>query len=73
MEVGQKIKPGNVSCATYIIYDPLYENRTYEAISNFEIGAKVHFLSNMASRSTVSLKPFPTKRMLLGMSTKLSG
>ena len=39
----KKSKPGNVSCATYIIYDPLYENRTYEAISNFEKGAKVNF------------------------------
>ena len=61
----KKSKPGNVSCATYIIYDPLYENRTYEAISNFEKGAKVNLLSNMASRSTVSLKPFPSKRCFL--------
>ena len=36
----QKTKHGTVSSVTYIICDPLYENRTYEAISNFEKGAK---------------------------------
>ena len=59
MDVCQK-KRGNVSTATYIICDPLLENRTYEAISNFEKGAKINFVSNMASRSTVLLKPFPS-------------
>ena len=54
MDVCQK-KHGNVSRATYIICDLLLENRTYEAISNFEKGAKINFVSNMASRSTVSL------------------
>ena len=54
-----------MSCATYIICDPLYENRTYKAISNFEKGAKVNFVSNMASRSTVSLKPFASKLCFL--------
>ena len=58
----KKSKPGNVSCAIYIIYDPLHENRTYEAISNFEKEAKINFMSNMSSRSTVSLKPFASKR-----------
>ena len=38
--VCQKTKHGTVSSVTYIICDPLYENRTYEAISNFEKGAK---------------------------------
>ena len=63
--VCQKTKCGNVSSETYIICDPLYENRTYEAISNFEKRAKIIFVSNMASRSTVSLKPFPSKRCFL--------
>ena len=48
-----------------IICDPLLENRTYEAISNFEIGAKIYFVPNIASRSTVSLKPFTSKRCFL--------
>ena len=47
--------------AAYIICDPLLENRTYEAKSNFEKGSKINFVSNMASRSTVSLQPFPSK------------
>ena len=54
-----------MSSATYIICDPLYENWTFETISNFEKGAKINFVSNMASRSTVSLKPFPSKRYFL--------
>ena len=54
-----------MSRATYIICDPLLENRTYEAISNFEKGAKVSFVSNMSSRSTVSLEPFVSKRCFL--------
>ena len=58
-------KPGNVSRATYIICDLLLEKRTYEAISNFEKGAKVSLVSNMSSRSTVSLKPFASKRCFL--------
>ena len=61
MDVCQKTKCGNVSSATFIICDPRYKNRTYEAISNFEIGGKIKFLPNMASRSTVSLKPFSSK------------
>ena len=58
----KKSKHGNVSSATYKICDPLYENRTYEAILNFEKGAKINFMLNMASRSTVSFKPFASKR-----------
>ena len=58
----KKSKHGNVSSATYKICYPLYENRTYEAILNFEKGAKINFVSNMACRSTVSLKPFASKR-----------
>ena len=54
-----------MSRATYIIFDPLLENRTYEAIYNFEKGAKVSLVSNMSSRSTVSLKPFASKRYFL--------
>ena len=49
----------------FIIRDPHYKNRTYEAISNFEKGAKINFVSNMASRSTVLLKPFASKRCFL--------
>ena len=64
MNVCQK-KPGNVSRATYIICEPLLENWTYEAISNFEKGEKINFVSNMASRSTVLLKPFAAKRCFL--------
>ena len=60
-----KKKRGNVSRATYIICDPLYENVTFETISNFEKGAKINFMSNMSSRSTVSLKPFASKRYFL--------
>ena len=41
------------------------ENRTYEAISNFDKGAKINFMLNMASRSTVSLKPFASTRCYL--------
>ena len=58
-------------CRTYIICDPLYENRTYEAISSFEKGAKINFVSNMASRSTVSIKPFACKRCFLVYQQKL--
>ena len=65
MDVCQKSKRGIVSSAKYIICDPLYENRTYEAISNFEKGVKICFLSNMASRSTVLLKLFASKRCFL--------
>ena len=54
-----------MSSVTYIICDPLYENGTFETISNFEKGAKINFMSNMSSRSTVSLKPFPSKRCFL--------
>ena len=61
----KKSKPRNVSSATYNIYDPLYEYRTYEAISNFEKGVKICFVSNMASRSTVLLKLFASKRCFL--------
>ena len=65
MDVCQKTKRGNVSSATFIICDPLYKNRTYEAISNFEKVAKIYFVSNMASRWTVLLKPFASKRYFL--------
>ena len=41
------------------------ENRTYKAISNFDKGAKINFMLNMASRSTVSLKPFVSTRCFL--------
>ena len=51
----KKSKHGNASTATYKICDPLYENRTYEAILNFEKGVKINFVSNMACRSTVCL------------------
>ena len=40
----KKSKPRNVSSATYNIYDPLYENRTYEEVSNFEKGTKMYFI-----------------------------
>ena len=62
MDVCQKTKCGKVSSAKYIICDMLYENRTYKAISNIEKGSKINFESNMASRSTVMLKPFLSKR-----------
>ena len=65
MDICQKTKCGKVSIATYIICDPLYEIRTYEAISNFEKGGKINFVSNMASQSTVSLKPFASKRCFM--------
>ena len=52
MDVCQKTKHGNVSCAIYIICDPLYKNRTYEAISNFEKRAKyIIFVLNMVSQT----------------------
>ena len=60
MDACQK-KRGNVSRATYILCEPLLENRTYEAMSNFEKGAKINFVTNMGSRSIVLLKPFPSK------------
>ena len=44
------------------ICDPLYENRTYKAILNLEKGPKLNIVSNMACHSTVSLKPFASKR-----------
>ena len=65
MDVCQKSKRGIVSSAKYIICDPLYENRTFEAISNFEKGVKICFMSNVASRSTVLLKLFSCKRCIL--------
>ena len=43
-------------------YVSLYENRTYEAILNLEKGPKMNIVSNMACHSTVSLKPFASKR-----------
>ena len=58
----KKSQHGNVSSATYKICDPLYENGTYEAILNFEKGAKINFVSNMACHSTVSFKLFASKR-----------
>ena len=65
MDVCQKTKRGNVPSAIYIICDPLYENRTNEAIPNFVNGAKINFVSNMAFRLTVSIKPFVFKRCFL--------
>ena len=65
MDVCQKSKCGIVSSVKYIICDPLFENWTYEAISNFEKGVKICFMSNMASRSTVLLKLFASKRCIL--------
>ena len=47
--LSKKSKHGNVSSKTYKICDLLYENRTYQAKSNFENGAKVNFVLNMAS------------------------
>ena len=38
---------------------------TFETISTFEKGAKIYFMSNIASRSTVTLKPFASKRCFL--------
>ena len=54
-----------VSSVTYIICDPLQENGTFETISNFEKGGKIYFVSNMASQSTFSLKPFPSNQRFL--------
>ena len=54
-----------MSSATYKICDPLCENVTFETTSNCEKGAKINFVPNTASRSTVSLKPFPSKRCFL--------
>ena len=47
------------------ICDLLYKNRTYDAKSNFEKRAKINFVSNMASRSTVSLKLFASQRCFM--------
>ena len=55
-------KHGNESSATFKICDPLYENRTYEAIINLEKGPKINFVTNMACCLTVSLKPLASKR-----------
>ena len=41
------------------------QNQIYDAISNFVKGAKINFVSNMASRSTVSLKPFASQRCFI--------
>ena len=60
-----KSKHENVSSATYKTCNPLCEIVTFETISNFEKGAKIYFVSNMASRSTVLLKPFASKRYFL--------
>ena len=65
MDVCRTTKCGNVSRALYIISEPLDENGIYEAISNFELEAKINFVSNMAFRLTVSLKPFESKRCFL--------
>ena len=65
MDVCRTTKCGNVSRALYIISEPLDENGIYEAISNFEKGGKTNFVSSMASRSTVSLKLFASKRCFL--------
>ena len=46
----------------FTICDPLYDNRTYEAMLNLEKGPKINFVTNMAAHSTVSLKPFASKR-----------
>ena len=46
----------------FLMTDPLYENRTYKAILNLEKGPKLNIVSNMACHSTVSLKPFASKR-----------
>ena len=55
-------KRGYVSSAMFKICDPLYENRTYEAISNLDKRPKINFVTNMACHSTVLLKPFASKR-----------
>ena len=60
----KKSKHGYVSSATFKICDPLYENRTYEAILNLEKGPKINFVTNVACRSTVSFKPLASKRCL---------
>ena len=51
-----------LTLATFEVCDPLYENRTYEAILNLEKGPKIDIVSNMACHSTVSLKPVASKR-----------
>ena len=58
----KKSKHGYVSNATFKICDPIYENGAYKGILNFEKGPKINFVLNMACRSTVSLKPFASKR-----------
>ena len=58
----KKSKHGNVSSATFKIYDALYENRTYEAILNLEKGQKINFVTNIACHSSVSLKQLASKR-----------
>ena len=58
----KKSKHGNVSKCTFKICDPLYENRTNKEILYFEKGPKIYYVSYMACRSTVSLKPFASKR-----------
>ena len=65
MDICQKSKRRIVSSVMYIICDPLYENRTYETISNCEKGVKICFMSNVASRTTVLLKLFASKRCIL--------
>ena len=61
MEVCQKI----ATLATFKVCVQLFENRTYEAILNLEKGPKINIVSNMACHSTVSLKPFASKRCFL--------
>ena len=61
----KKSKHENVSSATYKICDPLCEIGTFETIPHYEKGAKINFVSKMASRSTVLLKPFASKRCFL--------
>ena len=62
MDVCQKTKlRKSVNCDEY----NRMENQTYKAISNFDKGAKINSMLNMASRSTVSLKPFASTRCFL--------
>ena len=58
----KKSKHGYASSATFIISDTLYENQTYEAILNLDKGPKINIVLKTACHSTVSLKPFASKR-----------
>ena len=63
-QYGSLSKNKTIKCVKCDVYN-IMEYLTYKAISNFDKGAKIYFVSSMASRSTVSLKLFASKLCFL--------